>query len=506
MKFPFFPIAAAIAVSLFASAQTTVIPPAELSLRKAIEQALDKNLGLKIQSLAPEIAKEAVIAQESQFDSNLFTRASISQNDLSWEDASKTPRQTTSDSRSYSAGVSKKISTGAQVTASVSHSRSDGSSFNPDLGQLVGGGLNERAALSLQITQPLLRDFGKNVNQAQIRQAKSQERVADLQTRNTIFNLLQVTEIAYWELSDAYQRRELRQSNIELSEKLLEEARERNRLGLATRLDILQAEANLAQRREETIRADQAIREAADELLARMGALDESLAIDAQPQVAELPVLATQLPEFAAVQKTAFEQNFDTDIQEEILEQLEQDRILAKNSQRPEVDVTLSTSYNGLSPISASDAFNEVLDRRGEDWGLSLSFNLPWGSRAAKSNVRQTKHRIDQAEIRLIEIKQDLIRTIRSAWRNLNSSREQLRAAEIVVELQQATFEQERGKFDEGLSTFRILLETQRDLDNAKLRLLDAKLSATNSEIRLARVEGTLLQRHGLDWNQTPIQ
>lgn len=472
-----------------------------LSLRSAIELALANNLGLRIQSLEPEIAQQNLTAAQSEFDPNLFSRANLGQSELDWQDSSGNRRQTTSDSRAYSLGVSKKVASGGQLTASASQSRSDGSSFNPQLGQLVGGDLNQRASLSLEFTQPLLRDFGREVNLAPIRQAESQARVADLQTRNRVYDLLEQIEIAYWRLADANKRRDLRLSNLELSKKLLEEARERERLGLATKIDTLQAEASLAQRQEQIIRAEQAILEASDALLTIMGKLDESLELTPNLTVSELPASNSSIQDFNLVLQNALDRNFASDIQEEILEQLEQSRILAKNAQRPEVDLSLSSSYNGLSPVSGNDAFNQAFDRRGEDWGIGLRFTLPWGQRNAKSNLKRTLYRIDQEELRLTEIKQDLLRSVRSAWRELDTSRQQLSAAELVVALQEATYEQERSKYDEGLSTFRSLLETQRDLDLAKLSLLDAQFSSIQAEIALARIEGTLLQRHAIEWN-----
>lgn len=496
-----------LALSLFITANAAFAPrllaqdESELSLRSAIELALAQNLSLRIQKMDPQIAADQVIAQEAVFDPTIFSRANLSQSELEWQDSDGDQRQTISDSRSYSVGVTKRISTGAQVTASANHSRSDGSSFNPELNQLVGGGLSERASLSLEFNQPLLRDRGTDVTLAPKRRAESLARVADLETRNQVLDLLQQTELAYWRLADAYQRRDLSLSNLELSEKLVEESKEREELGLATRIDRLQAEANLAQRREQIIRADQAITEAADLLLATIGSLDEGVSIEQQVSVQPLPSARETAPEFNTYLQTALERNFDSSIQAEVLEQLEQQRILAVNDQRAQVDLTVSGSYNGLSPKSGYDAFDEAFNRAGDDWGLSLAFSLPWGSRSAKSNLRQTLRRIDQAELRLTEIKQDLLRSARSAWRDLSASSEQVKAAELVVELQEAAYEQEQGKYDEGLSTFRTLLEVQRDLDQAKLSLQNARLAAIEAEIALARVGGTLLERHQIDWN-----
>ncbi|MBK1876407.1 TolC family protein [Pelagicoccus mobilis] len=495
----FFPLATALAFACPFLAHNSFAE--ELTLRAAIDRALANNLGLRIQSLEPEIAQEAVTSQESQFDPTVFSRANLSQSDLEWENSEGRTNQTTSDSRSYALGVSKRVSSGGQLTASANQSRNDGSSFNPELGQLVGGELSERASLSLEFTQPLLRDFGRDVNLAPVRRAKSQARVADLETRNAVYDLLQNIESSYWRLSDSYQRRDLHQSNLELSEKLLEESRERERLGLSTKIDTLQAEANLAQRKEQIIRSEQSILEATDALLSLTGELDDSVDLATNVSVSQLPNNEATLDNFQIVLQNALDNNFDSDIQEEILEQLEQSRILAKNAKRPQVDLSLSSSYIGLSPESAKDSFEEAFDRRGDDWGIRLVFNLPWGQRGAKSQLRQTLHRIDQAELRLAEIKQDLLRTVRSAWRELDTSRQQLSAAKLVVALQEATFEQEQSKYEEGLSTFRILLEAQRDLDQAKLSLLDAQLATIQAEVALARVEGSTLERHSIEWN-----
>lgn len=475
-------------------------PAPRLPLAEAIRVALESNLALKSQRLSPEIQEENITIQEADFDPSLFTQANLRQSELAWNEADGDFRQSVSDSRSYVAGVTKRVATGAQVTASASHSRSDGSSFNSDLNQFVGGGLSERASVELDVTQPLLRNRGSDVNLAPLRSARSQERAARYELHNTAADLLQATELAYWELADAYARRRLRQSNVELSSRILSEAQERERLGLATRLEVLQAEANLAQSNEEIIRADRAISEAADGLLATMGVLDEATVLTTAPEVQALPEPAKSTPDFEYVLQNALARNFDTAIQEEILAQLEQERLLAKNQTRPELDVSLSAAYDGLSPHSARDAFSEAFDRRGDNWGLGLSFSLPWGRRASKANLRQTDIRIDQAAYQLAAIKQDLLRSTRSAWRTLTISREQLRAAELVVELQEATYAQEQGRFEEGLSTVRDLLETQRDLDTAALGLLDAQLTAIQAEIELARVQGEMLERHNVEW------
>ncbi|MCH6258431.1 TolC family protein [Puniceicoccaceae bacterium K14] len=476
----------------------------KLKLVDAINQGLANNLSLKIERISPLIEEEGLIEEQAAFDPTLFGNASWRESEQAWIDAEGAERQTTSESRAYNAGVTKKLSTGADLTASVNNSRSTGSSFSSDLNQVVGGDRNDEASFSLSITQPLLQNFGSRVNRASIRQAESRQQEAMYRLQNETTDLLETIEIAYWQLADSYERRSLSQSNIELAEDQLSESEARQRAGMATKIEILQAEANLARRKQEIIQAEEAISNAADTLMASIGALGENVAIDNRPMVQKLSQPNTQIAPFEKVLASTFENNFDTAIQNEILRQLEQNLILARNSNRPELDLTLASSYNGLSSIDSQDAFEQALDRKGDDWNLRLGFSLPWGKRASKANVRQTEYTIDQAHLRLAEIKQDLIQTIRSSWRSLQTSQDQLQAAKVVVELQQATYDQEKGKYDEGLSSLRDVLETQRDLDAAILDFLDAQLSTVTAEIRLARVQGTLLERHKLNWDELP--
>lgn len=476
----------------------------KLSLSEAINQSLSNNLGLKIQQIAPQIEEENIIKRKAAFDTDIFADGQVGQSDLKWIDANDDSRRSTSDTRSYAAGLRKRISTGALLSTSTRLDRSQGTSYSTELGQLVGGPLSERASFNISISQPLLQNYGAKVNNAPIRRAEARAREAEFRLKNQTSDLLLNTEISYWRLADSYERRALRESNIKLAQDQLNESLERQRIGMATKLEVLQAEANLARRKQEIIQADQAIANAADELLSATGSLDENLAIDTRPSIQRLEIPDHEQPDYDTVLNTSFEKNFNTPIQEEILNQLEQDLILARNDKRPEVDLNLSTSYNGLSPNDANDAFGRALDWDGNDWGIRLGFNLPWGRRASKANLRQAEHNIDRANLQLAEIKQDLVKTVRSAWRDLHTAREQLNASEVVVELQQATFEQEQGKYNEGLSSLRDVLETQRDLDNAVLNYLDAQLSAAESEIRLERAQGTLLERHNLNWNSLP--
>lgn len=481
---------------LMAQAQSGDAP--RLSLERAVATALEQNLGLAVDRYDPAIAAENIIAAEAGFDLEAYA-------DLSYDQGSQDAQNTTSDQRSYRAGVRKLIRTGATVSASTGLQRNDrmGSYVNNEGITVTGGQLRETASVSLSVTQPLLRGFGTQVTLAELRGARLANEAARLRLRAGVLDLLVDVEQSYWQVADADARLQFRQSNLELAHRLLDEVRERNSLGLATDLEVLQSEANLAQREQDILTAERLVSERTDALFAVLGGLDDDAAINANVNVAPIPDLAKDLPPFDSVWSGALRNSLETAAQEAVIEQRSLDTIVAKNATRPQLDLTLSAAYSGISDdtnASGADAYERAFDREGEDWGVALSFNYPFGSRANYARQRQAVYRQRQAEGELAVLKQNLLRDTRAAWRNLQVARKQVNAAETTVRLQEATFEQERGRYEEGLSTIRDVLEIQTDLDNARTALLDAQYEAIIAEVRLERLEGTLLERHGLTW------
>lgn len=478
------------------SSSTTV------NLQAIVMEALRNNLNLKIQSYNPLIAEEDVQREAAAFDMTVFGSSSYA---LAEDDSpirnSASRSASSSDNRSYSAGVEKKITSGAEITASTSVTRSDGTKFNQELDSVVGSGENEVARFSLSVTQPLLQGFGSTVNKAPVNKAQSAHREAQLTYRDTVFDLLQETEEAYWGLSEAKAKRLLSKSNLDYSTKLLEETRERESIGLATRLDVLEAEATVARYRQEILEADQLASDAADALLSLIGGLNDALDLHEQMEVQRTPPETTSLPEFGQFWRNTLARNPEIPIQEEVIAQREYDRILARNDLRPQLDLRLAAGTKGISDEDSLDAYDRAASGDGHDWSVGLSLNVPFGRRAARAEIRKAEYRINQEEIRLAEVKQSLLRSARTAWRGLKSRQEAVVAAKAEVRLREETLIQERSQFEEGLSTLRDLLEVQRDLDSARTVLLEAEYDAVLAEIELSRLEGTLLERYSLQWD-----
>lgn len=468
-----------------------------LTPQAAIDIALNRNLGLAVTRYRPSISSDNLQVAEAEFDPNLA--ASVNARDRVSPQAATNldgvaqgsqPRNT---GQSGDFSISQRIPTGATITASTGISRTTTNSnrafLNPEYS----------TEARLNVRQPLLRDFGAKVNLAEIAKARLALNQSRLEVRREVLDVIAATEIRYWQLSAARARKLLFDSNLELAENLLEENQERERLGLATRLDVLQAQASLAARSEDVILAQQAVENAEDRLRTVLGELNYSL--ESALIVEELPEISPPVPEFRQAVRSALAQDMDTQIQYEIIEQRKIDRSVARNRVLPNLDFTAGVGMLGLEG-QPDDAYEQAFRGNGYSWNTGLELSFPWGMRAARAQLNTRRKQVLQEETELAVIQQELLLRLREAWRAVVAGKERTATTRASLVLNEESFVRERARYDAGASSFRNVLEAQRDFDEAKIRHLDAMSDLIESTVSLSRLDGTILIRHGFEWNE----
>ncbi|MCD6394789.1 MAG: hypothetical protein J7M40_14955, partial [Planctomycetes bacterium] len=151
-------------------------PELTLTLEDARVLALQHNLDLKVQLLAPTIAAEAVNAEEAKFEWAFFSNATFAKTDRPQAtDISLAGSQV--DYSSVDLGVQMPLQTGGTVTFDLADNRTKtdftGRAFNPSY----------EDDFTLSISQPLLRNAGKRVNMHSIRVARYDAQITDATTK-----------------------------------------------------------------------------------------------------------------------------------------------------------------------------------------------------------------------------------------------------------------------------------------------------------------------------------
>jgi outer membrane protein len=459
----------------------------DLTLEEVLYESISNNLSLKVTSYDRYLSEQDVQIENSVFDSTVFGEANMTKEEQDYN-------LSRSESQRTSMGIRKRFSTGANVTLQTNYLRNDGSRFDTSLNQVTGGNLSHTMGISLSIRQPLLKGFGRSANKAKIWKAESQLEVSKLEYRNWVLDIVNQSEKSYWNNAFQNARLELSKSSVEVAKSLLDETEQRAEVGLATRLDVLQAKANLATQQESFIDAQRSVQDAADQLLTNMGRLTPDYQETAFT-VSALPELDSEMPKLMQSWAGALQTDLNTRIQRTNIESLEYDKILAKDSLKTELDLVLSGSSKGLSSEKANDAISGALERKGHDWGIGIEVSVPIGKRSSKASLNKIEAYIEREKVRLNLIEQALFQDVRSQWRSLLVSLEKLRATRTTVELEEQTFEQAQVKYSNGLAVFRDVEEAQDSLNRARIAELNAWFSAITAEADLSRLDGSILER-----------
>jgi outer membrane protein TolC len=456
--------------------------PPLLPLQQVIQTAVQHNLSLRSSQLDPIDADARLRAENAAFDPELFASASTQQD--SRGDA---------DQRSLTVGSRWNATTGTSVTAAADLDRSEFSNSGIRA-------LNRDADLRLTIRQALLRGRGSEVNRAAIEQAQAGVEIAAEALRDTVLAVLEETEIRYWRVAGWQEQRALVQSNLAVAEALLEEAIDRERVGVTTRLDVLQAEAAVAQRKEELINTERNLGDALDSLFASMGTLIDQQLPDLAPasSVAGLPQTVEELDDFADLWLQTIARDPQLSAQAAAIRQSEWRLRAAVDQTRPDLDLVVSGGLHGSDPARTSDALANAAEADDHSWGVALEFSVPWGRRAGRAAKTLAENQLERESLRYEALRQQRYGELRSRYRSLLAVRQSVDAADLNVRLQQAAFEQETGRYEQGIATFREVLQAQRDLDQARIRQIQIRLQQVETRIALERLSGTLLQRHGI--------
>lgn len=480
----------------------SVPPPEQLSLEHAIRTALSHNLGFSRERLNAASSLEEITIEDAAFDPTLTGR--LNHNDSLSPQASSTlagANTSRSDSRAHALAANKAFSTGTEVTLSTNLNRSSSNSSNALLNP------DYSAETRINLRQPLLKGFGQKVNLAPLARAIARDYLTRLQIRDAALALIAETETRYWALAVARQEVTLRQSTLDLAQTLLDEIRERHKVGLATKVDELQALAEVATAQESLLVAKKNADDAQDELLRILGTLpdtSQSPILWQQYEVAPLPQDTPQLEAFGIILGRALEHDLNSAIQKENLSIRRIESTEARNNRLPQLDLAASGAYLGRDNDFGT-AYQNVSTQDGYNWSLGLEISIPWELRAERARYRQAQIREKQAQQSLEDIRQQLVLNVRQAWRSVQIQQERLTSAEAAHKLRAEAYIQELARYETGISTVRNTLQAQRDLDDASLRALRARQALINARIELTRLDHTLLDTHGFSWEELAL-
>ncbi len=469
-----------------------------LTLDECVAEALAKNFSVRIASFSTDQAKAQVVIAQSVYDPVLgvqwqaqVERSSqsvpeVEANGSAGITAVAVNPYTSNQASSLSA--TENLPTGGQVTAGYQMDRFLSTPASSFLNPAYTG------TVSLTVSQPLLQGAGTDYMRAAIDSARQAERVAGLGFKSSVLTTIFNLETAYYNLAFNRRQYEVARDNLKLSEQLLDENRIKRETGVLTDLDVVQAEAGVANARSGVILYRQDMENAEDTLLQAMGEREfqrtvGTIVIPPAPDTAVSFDVSYKLardngPSLAQVQAT--------------IEEYKLEALRAKRSALPQLNLT-----GGAGRLTTQGAFSPAIDQTwngtGYTWQAGLAFSMPWGLRQSRAQYRQAEDNVRSEEATLEQTDQNLMVQLRSAVRAVRSNQEAATSASEASRLSAKQYELQKAKFDAGLATSYDVLQAQYQLESARVSQVQAEVNLRTAVANLHFLEGTTLARYRID-------
>jgi outer membrane protein TolC len=392
-------------------------PPREviLTLQQAIASCVQNNLGIQQARLEEAMSQSDIVKAEAVFDTVLFAdggyrRSNVPQPTLSLAAAA--------DQKIWNleSGFEQRFATGANMSVSA---RMQGQEFT-DPQDRITPNPSYLNSVNLTLSQPLLRNFGTDVNLANLRVARNQDRRSLQLLRRSLLESVARTEALYWQVYVARARLVSARWLLEVGEQvrsLLERRREYD----ASLAQYADAVSKVEDRRAAVIRAERELQRSVNELKRAMN--DPRLPVGGSETVVTVdqPVDQPLSCSVADSLATALAQNPDVSATLLTIDDASIGLDVADNGRLPQLDLRTSGALYGLSS-GFGDSWQSLGDNDWIEWAVGATFRQPIGNRAAEAEYRRARRGRSRAVILYKTAVQAAVLDVRNALQDASAA------------------------------------------------------------------------------------
>ncbi len=492
-----FTILALSLVSSLVGAPLRAGPSRPVTLDDCLQMALEKNLDIRIQRLAPDIARYTLSGAYSAYEPALNAGASHrSVSQPGGVDAQNRPfGQALSKTESVNAGIGGLLPLGTRYDLTLGYNDVFGSR---DLGGFPLDFENTAGGFRLSFSQPLLRNFWIDGPRLNIQLSRKNLAISELTLRQQIINTVTAVELAYLELIAARETLAVYEVALQLAEQLLRENQKRVEVGVMAPLDEKEAQSQVAASRAALLGAQNNLSIQLNRLKSLLG--DQFVSWHDTELVPVEPLRAEPMT-FSLQDSWAKAMTLRPDLQQAKLD-LERRQITLKyqkNQLFPQLDLTGSYGQGG-SGREFSDALTVTRDGRYPEYSFGVVLSVPLGgNRRARSDLRVTQAQIEQALLGLKKLEQDIMVQVSDGIAQARTSYQQVQATEEAAAYALEALRAEEKKLENGKSTSFQVLQLQRILTERRFAHIRARVDYNAALARLAQSEGSSLERRRIN-------
>ncbi|MGI9072545.1 MAG: TolC family protein [Bryobacteraceae bacterium] len=416
--------------------------------------------------------------------------------------------------RTYQAQYQKVWDFGLNTAVTYSSQRTQVNSAFFDLNPFTSG------SLDLTITEPLLYGFGRAVNTRNIRVAKNNEKVTNLQFKQQVITTASAVLNLYWDLVSFNEDLRARKNQLATAQQLFEDNKKQVAIGTLAPIEVTRAEAQVYASQQDLLISQ-------TNLLQQETVLKNALSRNgvASPTLAEVHIVPLDK---ISVPPSDNVRPIDELVQEALGARVEiaQNQINIdsnkinlvgiKNSLKPTLNAFAEFTNHGLTgsqnPLSiplipldprlAADPFlvggygnllSQIVRRNYPDYSVGVSLNIPLRNRTAQSDYVSSQLELRQNELAFQKSVNQVRVDVQNAVIGLQQARVRYDSAVKARILQQQTLDADRKKYTLGASTVFQVVTDQQTLATAESAETQALANYSHARIAFDQALGTTL-------------
>lgn len=468
------------------------------------EMTISRNPMIQRQRFQIDRARADFQIARSAFDYRLRSQAGYDRNRLNLFAAD--PRfllaneQLQTHSLNVTGGLQRTFRSGLTANMEVNYTRISDSYLLNQFNQEVGAYFPDNYSSTVfSLTQPLLRGRGKQY-------AAANESASLVSMESEKLNLLYVSSgellnmsLAYWQYLTQFESAQIYQQNEDRVRQVLDVTRilvaaEKKPAG-----DLLQIQADLADKERQKLQANQQLYSARQNLGRYIG-LNEAESAQLGTPGNGFPTLEgsgyepeLDLAEFIAL---AHQNRADLKALDQSQKALEINLNLAHNLMKPQLDLGAFVGYGGADPGKGAGRFATALgetEGRNVQFGVSLNYLFPLNNNAAQGNLVASEVAVSDQQVLIDNQIRNIELNVSIALNDLENSVMTLEKSSQTLAYYQEVFENEQEKFQNGLTTLLNLILFQERLTFAQLDYLRSQQQFAVAILNLRFETGSLI-------------
>ena len=458
-----------------------------LTIEEAVKLALENNLGVQVARIDPQVQDYNIAQARANWTPVLLSSVSNNSATQLPSDVLSGGSSTINNERfSTGLGVQQNLKWGTFYQANWNSARSSTSfplaTFDPQI----------NSSLNMRVVQPLLRNFNIDAIRQQVLVGEKNREIAEIDLSQTIMSTSRNVRNAYWDLSFAIASLEVQRQSLELARESLRNNRSRVEIGTMAPIDIVEAEAEVAQREESVILAEAAIERAEDVLRALIydPAMPDFWTTKIEP--ADMPSFQPITVDVDAAVRTALDRRTDLRSTRKTIEANDVSIWYFRNQTMPEVNAQFDygllalggTQFQrgagpfgpgtgeiipgGLTQRSFGSVLSDLFANRYPTWTLSVNIGYPIGTSTAEAGLARARLQHSQAQTQLRNQQLQVATQVRDVARQVQTNHKRVEATRASRQFAERRLEAEEKKFQAGMSTSFFVFQAQRDLSQAR--------------------------------------